>query len=66
MEEDRKNSNMVENLLFRLHREDTYSSNIGNFIEFIQLMIKYDIALGKHYLKEVNDNRRKNLEAWFD
>ena len=35
-----------------------YSSNKSNFIELVEVKSKYDPVLGKHYLKEVNDNRR--------
>ena len=48
---------MKQNKPFRGHREDVYSSNKGNFIDLVELMSKYDPVLGKHYLKEVNDNR---------
>ena len=47
---------MKQSLPFRGHR-DVYSSYKSNFIEFVELMSKNDPVLGKHYLKEVNDNR---------
>ena len=46
-----------QNLLFRGHQDDVYSSNKSNFIELLKLMSQYDPVLGKHYLKEVNDNQ---------
>lgn len=49
---------MKQNLPFRGHRENVYSSNKGNFIELVELMSKYDPVFGKHYLKEVNDNQQ--------
>ena len=39
------------------HLEGVYCPNRGNFIELVQLMNKSDPIVGKHYLKEVNDNR---------
>ena len=48
---------MKQNLPFRNQREDTYSSNKGNFIGLVELMSQYDPVLGKHYLKDVSDNR---------
>ena len=39
-------------------REDVYSSKKDNFIELVEQMSKSDSVLGKHYLKEVNDNWR--------
>ena len=45
-----------QNLPFKGHSA-VYSSNKGNFIELVELMIKYGPVLGKHYLKEVNDYR---------
>ena len=50
-----------QNLPLRGNRENVYKSNKGNFLELIELMRKYDPVLGKHYLKEVNDNWRNLL-----
>ena len=47
-----------QNLSFSGHWEGVSSSNLGNFIELVELMSKYDSVLGKHFLKEVKDNWR--------
>ena len=46
-----------QNLPFRGHQDDVHSSNKSNFVELLKLMSQYDPVLGKHYLKEVNDNQ---------
>ena len=57
-----------QNLPFRAPREDVHSSNKGNFMELVELMNKYDLILGKYYLKEINGsitcNRKSKMNSF--